>query len=93
MEGRPLSFLAFDADRAAVRIHHVFDDLRAQSGSTGFAADRSIGEQTVANFRRHAFARIDDGEDDCGFPLASVRPRTVTEPPSGTSVMALLTRL
>ena len=51
MEGRASAFPAFDADRASVRIHHVFDDLRAQSGSTRFAADRPRGEQTIADFR------------------------------------------
>lgn len=66
MERRPFSFLTFDTDGAAVRAYHVFDDLGPEAGSTRFAADRPIGEQTVADLRRHAVARINDGDPDCG---------------------------
>lgn len=64
MERGPLPFCTFHRDGPSVSIDHVFDDLRPQTGSTGFTADRLVCEQAVPDFRRHAFAGIDHGEHD-----------------------------
>ena len=51
MERRPLPFGALHRDRAAMRIHHVFHDLRAESRAPNLAADRLVGEETITDFR------------------------------------------
>ena len=58
METCPNAFPAFDANLPVVGIHHILDDLRAQSRASGFTTDGARGEQAFSDFRRHASARI-----------------------------------
>src|SRR5215831_19697217 len=48
------AYSAFDTDVPFMGIDHIFNDLGAESCSTGFSADGTSGEEAVTNFRRHA---------------------------------------
>ena len=61
------SGLAFDPNVSAVGVDHVFHDFGPETRSTRFRADDALGEQAVANLRRHPSTGIDDGHEDCSF--------------------------
>ena len=57
-EGRTYANSALDVDMPLMGIDDFFHDFGPEPRSTRFSANGACGEETVANFRRHAASRI-----------------------------------